>query len=74
MYLLHVPALYLVFMVLSIKNLFFGPLLFLVLTMVASFITYHIIESPFIDIGRRLSSSPAPTPVPLAAQNTQEGS
>jgi len=74
MYLLHVPALYLVFMVLGIKNLFFGPLLFLALTMVASFITYHIIESPFIDIGRKLSTSPVRKPVILPAQEAQEGS
>lgn len=74
MYLIHVPVLYLVFMVIGIKNLVFGPLLFLVLTMVASFITYHFIESPFIDIGRRLSSSPVRTPAPLPAQDTQEGS
>jgi peptidoglycan/LPS O-acetylase OafA/YrhL len=73
-YLIHVPVLYFIFMVLGIKNLIAGTLLLIVLTLVASIITYHFIESPFMDIGRRLSSSPAPTPVPLAAQNTQEGS
>jgi len=59
MYLLHVPVLYLVFMVLGIRNLVFGPLLFVGLTVVFSFITYHFIESPLIDIGRKLSSSPS---------------
>lgn len=58
MYLIHVPALYLVFMVVGIKNLLFGPLLFLMVTMVASAITYHFVESPFIELGRRLSSRP----------------
>jgi peptidoglycan/LPS O-acetylase OafA/YrhL len=56
MYLLHVPALYLVFMVLGIKSLAFGPVLFLALTIVASIITYHFIEAPLIDVGRKISS------------------
>ena len=73
-YLLHVPVLYLVFTVFGIKNLVFGPLLFLMLTMVASIITYHFIESPFINLGRRLSSSPVRTPVSPPAQERQEGS
>jgi peptidoglycan/LPS O-acetylase OafA/YrhL len=67
MYLLHVPVLYLVFMVLGIRNLVFGPLLFAGLTMIASFITYHCLESPLIDFGRRLSSHPLGKAVPLLA-------
>jgi peptidoglycan/LPS O-acetylase OafA/YrhL len=55
-YLLHIPVLYLVFMVLAIRNLVFGSLLFLALTVSAAIITYHFIESPFISIGRKLSS------------------
>jgi peptidoglycan/LPS O-acetylase OafA/YrhL len=58
MYLLHIPFLYLVFMVLGIKSLIFGPIIFVVLTVSASVVTYHFIESPFIEIGRRISSRP----------------
>ena len=61
-YLIHVPVLYLVFMVLNIKNLFFGPLLFVALTFAASVILYHFIEYPFIEIGRILSSRVARAP------------
>jgi peptidoglycan/LPS O-acetylase OafA/YrhL len=74
MYLLHTPVLYLVFMVLGIRNLVFGPVLFLVITMLASVITYHFIESPLINIGRKLSSRPAGTPVSIPAQATQKSS
>ena len=55
-YLLHVPVLYLVFMVFGIQNLVFGPLLFLTITVALSIFTYHFIESPFIEMGRRFSS------------------
>jgi peptidoglycan/LPS O-acetylase OafA/YrhL len=74
MYLTHVPVLYLVFIVFNIKNTIFGSLLFVVLTLVASAITYHFIESPFIEIGRKLSSRPVRAPVLLPAEETQEGS
>jgi peptidoglycan/LPS O-acetylase OafA/YrhL len=73
-YLLHVPALYLVFMVLGIRNLLFGPLLSVALTLFASFITYHVIESPFINIGRKLSSRRRRTLACLSPQEKYEGS
>jgi peptidoglycan/LPS O-acetylase OafA/YrhL len=60
-------------MVLGIKNIFFGPLLFLVLTMVASVISYHFIESPFIELGRKLSSWPVRPPVILSGPDTLKG-
>ena len=56
MYLNHIPVLYLVFIVLGVKNWISGSLLFVCLTMLASVTTYHLIESPFIELGRRLSS------------------
>jgi peptidoglycan/LPS O-acetylase OafA/YrhL len=74
MYLLHVPFLYLVFMVLGINNLVFGPLLFVALTMVASSITYHFLESPLIEIGRKLSSPQRRIPVSLPVQEGQKTS
>jgi peptidoglycan/LPS O-acetylase OafA/YrhL len=74
MYLIHAPVLYLVFMALGIRNLVLGPLLFIGLTMVASFLTYHFLESPLIDLGRKLSSRPPRRPVALPAQETLEGS
>jgi peptidoglycan/LPS O-acetylase OafA/YrhL len=58
MYLFHLPILYLVFVVLGIHHKLFGTFLFVVLTMAVSATTYHFIESPFIEIGRRLSSRP----------------
>jgi peptidoglycan/LPS O-acetylase OafA/YrhL len=72
--LLHVPALYLVFMVLGIRNLLFGPLLSVALTLFASFITYHVIESPFINIGRKISSRRRRTLACLSPQEKYEGS
>jgi peptidoglycan/LPS O-acetylase OafA/YrhL len=58
-YLIHVPVLYLVFIVLGIKNFASGTSLVIVLTMAASIVAYHFIESPCIELGRRLSSRPA---------------
>ena len=72
MYLLHVPVPYLVFMVLGIKNLVFGPLLFVALTMVASSITYHFLESPLIEIGRKLSFPQRRSQVSLPVQEGHE--
>jgi peptidoglycan/LPS O-acetylase OafA/YrhL len=72
-YLIHMPILYLVFVVLDIKNLVFGPLLFVGLTMIASIITYHLIESPFIDIGRRISSRPLCVSPRLLAPDKEDG-
>jgi peptidoglycan/LPS O-acetylase OafA/YrhL len=54
-YLIHLPILYLIFIVFDIKNLFFGPLLFVALTFAVSIVLYHFIESPFIEIGSKLS-------------------
>ncbi len=70
-YLLHIPALYLVFIVLGIRDLVFGPLLFVAITMVASVVTYHCIESPLIEVGRRLSSRRALAPVLASASESR---
>jgi peptidoglycan/LPS O-acetylase OafA/YrhL len=59
MYLLHVPVLYLVFVVLGIRSPVVGPLLFVLLTVSGSVITYHLIEAPLIAFGRLLSSRPS---------------
>jgi peptidoglycan/LPS O-acetylase OafA/YrhL len=72
MYLIHAPVMFLVFIVFGIRNLFFGPLLFFGLTMVASFITYHFIESPFIDLGRKLSSRSLRAPAFFIHKTTPE--
>jgi peptidoglycan/LPS O-acetylase OafA/YrhL len=71
-YLIHLPILYLVFIVLGIKSHVFGTLLFLAGTMAASIIAYHFIESPLIEVGRKLSSRKSGTPVSLTASETQE--
>jgi peptidoglycan/LPS O-acetylase OafA/YrhL len=59
---------------LGIRNLFFATLFFLVLTVVGSIITYHFIESPFIELGRRLSSGRARTSVLPPVSETQVSS
>jgi len=74
MYLIHVPVLFLVFVILGLRNLYFGPLLFIVITIVLSILTYHLIESPFIDIGKRLSSRPRTSPFPHPLHDVREGS
>lgn len=55
-YLLHVPVMYLIFIRLNIQNLYFSVPLFVFLTVAASIATFHTIESPFIQLGLRLSS------------------
>jgi peptidoglycan/LPS O-acetylase OafA/YrhL len=71
-YLIHVPVLYLVFMVLGITNLALGSFLLVGITMVASIITYHFIEFPFIEMGRKLSSRPPRKTVALPALASQD--
>ena len=72
-YLINSPAVFLVFWVLGIRNPFFGPLLLLALTIAGSVLTYHFIESPFIEIGRKLSSRPVRPPVLLPAEEARTG-
>ena len=62
-YLNQIPVLYLVFMVLGIRNKILGSALFLVVTMVAAAITYHLIESPCIRLGKRISAKLVLAPV-----------
>jgi peptidoglycan/LPS O-acetylase OafA/YrhL len=73
-YLINGPVLYLVFTILGIRSLLFALSIFLFITIVGSILTYHFIESPFIELGRRLSSgktrSSALSPLP----EVQEGS
>jgi peptidoglycan/LPS O-acetylase OafA/YrhL len=68
MYLLHVPVLYVVFMVMGIRNLSLGIMLFVVLTMIASIVTYHFLESPLIEIGQKVSSHPLRKPSLVSAK------
>jgi peptidoglycan/LPS O-acetylase OafA/YrhL len=60
LYLWHVPVLYLLFFVLPPMALWAYALLFLTLTAVASIVTFHLIESPLMQIGRKLSSRISP--------------
>jgi len=71
-YLIHIPVLYFVFIFFGIKNQIVGSLLFVAATMAASILAYHFIESPFIEMGRRLSSRQSGTPVELPASETHE--
>ncbi len=61
MYLLHVPVLYLIFVRLHVHSLVLGPVMFCAFTLLVSMLTFHYLESPFIELGRRLSSPEAPT-------------
>ncbi len=58
LYLLHVPVLYLIFSLLEIKTPWLASILLFTLTLAFSIISFHLIENPFISIGRRLSSTP----------------
>lgn len=60
MYLLHVPVLYLLFVRMHIHNLLLGPVVFFCLTVLVSMVTFHYLEFPFIELGRRLSSPGVP--------------
>lgn len=62
MYLLHVPVLYLLFVVFGMQNRPVAVVLFFALTTIGSVITYHFIEAPLIEVGRRVSSHPVQTP------------
>jgi peptidoglycan/LPS O-acetylase OafA/YrhL len=73
-YLTQVLVLYLVFVVFGVNNLVFGPLLSLVLIIAASVVTYHLIESPFMKLGKRLSIRSVRTSVLVPVEETREGS
>lgn len=59
-YLLHVPALYVVFDVLGMRAVAPAIALWVVLTAVMAVIAYHAIEQPMVALGRRLSEKRAP--------------
>ncbi len=54
-YLLHVPALYLTFDVLGLKNLWAGVPLYAAITLALSVVAFHLIEQPAMDKGRQLT-------------------
>jgi peptidoglycan/LPS O-acetylase OafA/YrhL len=70
-YLIHIPILYLVFVRMPIKNVPLSSFLFVVLTLASSAITYHLIESPLIRLGKTLSSRPRAMSAVLA--NSEPG-
>jgi peptidoglycan/LPS O-acetylase OafA/YrhL len=68
MYLIHIPVLYLVFIVFRVRNLVLSCLLFVGLTIIASAVTYYLIEFPLIEVGRKLSLRLVRARVPILAQ------
>ena len=70
-YLIHLPVLFLVFIVFGVKNWILGTLLFVWLTVLLSATTYHLVESPFIELGRKLSSRTSKVPAPTYLQETR---
>ena len=65
-YLLHQIVLSIVFQRLGIRSVPLGSALFLLMTAVFAVITFHTVESPLMDVGRKVSSQelfwPAPDP------------
>jgi peptidoglycan/LPS O-acetylase OafA/YrhL len=55
-YLIHIPVFYFVFTFLGIRNSVLASTMSIALMMVGSVAAYHLIESPFIEMGRRLST------------------
>ena len=66
LYLIHVPVLYLVFDVWRMRNVPAACATYFGLTLLFSVMTYHTLEKPMIDVGRRLSERPT-SPAPQAA-------
>ncbi len=73
-YLAQVPVLYLVFVAFGISNQIFGTLLSLALIIAASVVTYHLIELPFMKLGRRASVRPARASALLPTEEATEAS
>lgn len=55
LYLLHVPAMYVVFGVWRPESLALGLIAFAALATVASVLAYHLLEAPMVNLGRKLS-------------------
>jgi peptidoglycan/LPS O-acetylase OafA/YrhL len=56
-YLLHVPALYLVFYRFHIQGVVLGSGLSVLVTLAASVLAFHALESPCIEFGRKITSN-----------------
>jgi peptidoglycan/LPS O-acetylase OafA/YrhL len=59
-YLWHVPVLYLIFTVMSVRDPAIATAILLPATLAISIVTYHLLEAPMIAVGKRLSETPAP--------------
>lgn len=55
LYLWHVPVLYLLFFVLPPMTLWVAAPLFVILTATISVVSFHLIESPMMNVGRKLT-------------------
>ena len=54
LYLWHVPVLHVVFGVARVRSPLLGSLAFVPLTLLASILSYHLIEEPLIGVGRKI--------------------
>jgi peptidoglycan/LPS O-acetylase OafA/YrhL len=63
MYLLHVPVLYLIFEWLGVENPWVAAALEFLLSLTAAAITFHLIERPCIELGRRLTGGEPAAPI-----------
>lgn len=64
LYLLHVPALYVVFVLWEPASPGVGVAAFFALSAIAAVLAFHLIESPMMDLGRRWSDKRLRRPVP----------
>lgn len=60
LYLLHVPALYVVFSLWQPHSVALGIAAYVALAAFASVIAYHVVEAPMVHLGRRLSGGARP--------------
>jgi peptidoglycan/LPS O-acetylase OafA/YrhL len=58
--LLHMPVLYLVFRVWHTDRVILACAVYFSLSLLLPIVTYHLLENPLIDVGRRLSGSVNP--------------
>jgi peptidoglycan/LPS O-acetylase OafA/YrhL len=66
LYLMHTPALWLVFNVWGLRNPYLAGPLWLAVTGAASVIAFHVLEEPMIQYGKRWAAASAPAPVAQA--------
>jgi peptidoglycan/LPS O-acetylase OafA/YrhL len=68
-YLLHIPALMFVLRYLPGLPLAFTVAVFFALTALLSFVTFHLLENPLIQLGKRLTRNPSASPLSSVSEH-----